>query len=436
MLKSKDKERLADASAALEAKRQEAKVAWADMQTYQKAAIDAGAAALDPESEVFKNLDKAGEVYDGLCDEVTKMEASFARLAELVTEGEPQMAAEALSPQQAKHEEAAPLLDVNGFMEQFKSWAASTGGRLVNPKYKFGSSPGFKLIDKNDVAATLRNATMVTTDFPAVPTRRPGIVPIVTPTVGLLDVIPMVPVTTDTVEYVYEKTYTHAPVETAEGSAAAEGALAYDVASVACHWIPFTLPATRQMLADEGRMQSFIQQRLALGIRLRLQHELINGNGTGQNIKGIVNWEILTHTSGSDYNMPFDVLHKAITAIRVATFGMYEPSFVLMNPYDAERVVLAKDANDVYYYSGPAGDGAPTIWGLRPVVHSEITEGSPIVFDPTATECYVREDVSLSVTDSNADHFVKGIVDFMASGRWGFAVLEAKAVCQVVHFNS
>jgi HK97 family phage major capsid protein len=191
------------------------------------------------------------------------------------------------------------------------------------------------------------------------------------------------------------------------------------------------------MLSDEPRMRNFIGEHLALGIRLRLQHEVINAAGDGDNMKGIVHWtNILTHRSGADSAMPFDVLHKAVTAIRVSTYGMYEPNYVLMNPYDFELAMLAKDGNDTYYYGGPARESMPKIWGLTPIMHSEVTEGAPIVLDSRACELYVREDVSLAVSDSHDTHFTSGIVDFLASGRWGFAVLQPSAVCEVLAFDS
>ena len=41
---------------------------------------------------------------------------------------------------------------------------------------------------------------------------------------------------------------------------------------------------TRQILADEPRLQAFIQNRLLWSIRDRVQNQFINGNGQGQNL--------------------------------------------------------------------------------------------------------------------------------------------------------
>jgi HK97 family phage major capsid protein len=262
-------------------------------------------------------------------------------------------------------------------------------------------------------------------------------VPLPTANLNLLDVVPMVPVTTETVEYVYEETFTNAAVETAEGDAAGEGVSTWNKTSVTCVWVPFSIPATKQILTDEPRMQAFLQNRLLYGVKARLQNQLINGNGQGENLKGITYWpSILTHRSGADSDYPFDVVHKAMTAVRIQTYGMYEPQVLLVHPNDLELMTLAKDGMDRYYYGGPQADTTRPVWGMTPISHPDISQGSPIVCDINACECYVREDVNLSVTDSHADNFTKGIIQFLAQGRFAFAILERRAFCEILDFDS
>ena len=438
-MNEKTKAQLAEASKVLDAKREVAKTAWADLETVRAKAAKSPTDLLTPGSDIYNELDTAGVAYDGLCDEINDMEAQFNRVGELLGAEAPKSAAklpgDTLRPGSRAEEivSAAVARNIDNFMESFLAWRETTG-IMVSPQARFGQMPPIKLFDKND----FRAATVSMPDFPSQPTRRPGVTLIPTETLELLDVIPMVPVTTDAVEYVYEATYTRSTaVEKAEGSAAGEGVLHYDKATVNCVWIPFTIPATKQLLTDEGRMRSFVQNRIGYGVRSRLQNQLINGAGDGENLLGIVDWpNILTHTSGADHDYPFDVVHKAMTDIRIATKRAYNPNVIFMNDEDYEIAILAKDANYNYYFGGPAADGARTIWGLRPIVHPDITSGSPIVCDINAAECYVRQDVTLSVTDSNEDHFVKGIIDFLAEGRWGFAILQASAFCEIQNFDS
>ena len=438
------KNELAEASAAIEAKRAEVKAAWGPVQDAKAKAKAAGAAALAEGSTEFAELDAAGVVYDGLVDELKTMEGNFGRLSDMMSDDGPvdnQSAHQALAGLQAMRAQADPIgLDVDGFMADYHEWAQQMGAALTG-KSRFGNSPTFKVLSKenfiNAVRGDFRNATVTMPDFPSLPTRRPGVVPLPTANLSLLDVIPMIPVTTDTVEFVYEKTYTNNAVETAEAGEAGEGVSEWDKSSVTCVWIPFTIPATKQILTDEPRMQAFLQNRLLYGVKARLQNQLINGDGQGENLRGITHWpSILTHRSGGDSDYPFDVIHKGMTAIRIATYGMYEPQTLLVHPNDLELLTLAKDGMDRFYFGGPQSDMTKPIWGMTPISHPSITQGSPIVCDINACECYVREDVNLSVTDSHADNFTHGLIQFLAQGRFAFAILEHRAFAEIQDFDS
>lgn len=434
MKKSTD-DQLAEIRAALEAKKTEAREAWAKLDGTKKAAIAAGEKALDPESAEFLALDEAGKVYDGLRDEVERMEATYRRLAEVTDLDQPtsrDAQRQAASPRQGEVRDA--LKDgVARFMAAYHEWstAVAPNGGLANPKTRFGGSPEIELISRDDFVA----AVTQTTAYPSLPGRRPGIVPLITQPIDVLDVIPMVPVSTDTVEFVYEKTFTNTAVETAEADAAGEGTVELDKTSVSISWLPFTLPATRQLLADEPRMQAFIQDRLLLGIRQRLQTEVIDGNGTPPNIKGMLNWSgVLTQDSGA-FAKP-DIIHKAKTAIRIATKMAYEPNVLCMHPADYEELALSKSTTSGdYYFGGPQADSV-TVWGLVPIVSTAVSEGNPFVFASQAVELYVREGITVQVSDSHDDHFVKGIVDFLASGRFGLGVLQPKGICEITDFDS
>ena len=445
-MKGKQEDQLAEAPKALEAKKSEARKLWPDFEKAKTAAVAAGAEAMDETSPVFVALDEAGKAYDTVCDEVKAMESGYQRLVGLFSEDAPSPAGTGEKPQMFEGvvsssdiEPGALQKNIKAFMGEYHNWRAQIGdSTLGNPKGRFGQTPEITLIDKSDIRAALT----LTTAFPSLPTRRPGIVPLLLENLQLLNLITFIPVTTETVEYVYEKTFTNAAVETLEAHAAGEGTIDLDVASTTVKWIPFTIPATRQILADESRMQSWIEQKIVYGIRDRLQRQIVNGNGIGPNLRGITATpNILTldwttdHTANKS-DVLADVVHRAKTKVIVATYGMYTPQTFILNPLDEEQIVLSKDKYGQYYFGGPQRDSAAPIWGMTPVSHPAIAEGSPIVCDIRGCEAYVREDITLSVTDSHEDHFVKGIVDFLASGRFGFAVTQPKAFCEMSTFGS
>jgi HK97 family phage major capsid protein len=440
----KPEEKVAEASAALDAKRAETKSAWKAFEDVKvKALADPDVA--DQESEAFKALDAAGKAYDGLCDETNAMQASFQRLSELLLgKQEPadrQGTVADLQPGKAVSgiaDQRAPLVDVSAFMDSLREWRGKVGDATIgDPRQHFGSSPGIKLIDRARVGEIM-NTVVLTTAYPSVPFRRPGIVPALLENLDVLDLITFVPTDAEVIQYVNEDPFTNAAVETAEAQAAPEGEESFSLNSVSCKWIPFTIPQTRQILSDEPRLQAWIQNRIVWGVRDRLQNQIINGNGVGENLLGLTQWPNILDQPKPDLDVGderIDAVHMAKTAIIVATKGMYTPQILMLHPDDLEEIELAKDTIGRYYFGGPGQDGVGTIWGMRPVAHPLFETGCPIIGDLGGCEAYIREDVSLSVTDSHADHFTRGIIDFLASGRFAFAVLQPKAFCTIAQWN-
>ena len=410
---------LTETMKALGTKRSQARHAWETLEARKKAVLAAGPRAVSPSSPEFQALDLAGRQYDALKDEIASGERTLSRMAEAVLSSDGQL------------EEASPALDLRRFEAAFRGWQSRTQDALRDPSARFGSSPSFPLIPRADVQNVLTTA-----GYPSVPWRRPGIVPLPLADLSLLDLISIVPVTNEIVEAPRESSFSNAAVETEQTYAAGQSALSWTMTSTACQWLPTTLTASRQLLDDLGRLREFLRGRVMYAVRARLQSQIISGNGSEPNLRGILNTPDLPSVAHESGDVLFDNVQQAITAVRMAGKGTWTPNTVLMSPADYGAMVTAKNGDGVYYApNGPLGDSAPTVWGLPVVQHVELPEGSPIVCDSRAMELYVREDVTVTFSDSHADHFVRGLVEVLASGRFGFSVLDTAAFCQVADFN-
>lgn len=428
---SKLADTILEATTALEAKKGEAGQAWATFEKAKVAAAEFGPELLKPEHKAeFEALEAASKAYDTVCDDVNTMQAQLNRLMEIDGSAAPLVPGSPLKGATGSAAQAEALASIGDRWSESETRRFLAERRASDPHVQFGNAPGFMAMPKEHFAAL-----MTTTSFPSQAWRRPGIVALPQQSLSILDLINIVPTDSETVEWVYEKTFTNAAVETAEADAAGEGTLEFDDASVSCKWIPFAIPSTRQLISDEARMRPWIEERLPRGVRTRLQTQILHGDGLVNNLKGIDHWTgVLIQDAGAD--IPADILHKAKTKVIVQTYGNYTPNVVLLHPNDEERLVLDKDGNTNYRFGGPEVDHVRTIWGMIPVVHPAVTEGEPIVGDITQAELYVREGVSVSVTDSHSDFFTKGKLMWMASGRFGFAVLQPKAFCQCTDFDS
>ncbi len=269
------------------------------------------------------------------------------------------------------------------------------------------------------------------------PDRRDGIIPLPLAPLTILDLITTTTTDSDIVEFVREKTRTNAAAETANDGAASapESALAFEVVQQAVKEIPHWIPATRRILDDAPRLSAWINSFLVDGCRRRLMGQVISGDGIGENLRGLHNITgVLSQAKGTlDWA---DAILKAITLIRIAGQGQFEPTVIGMHPNDYEAARLARDEVEIAFDStgvvkrtistgsyllGPVTSGAmPTIWGLLPVVHVGFPQGNPLVGDYKLAELAIRSGVAVSMSDSHSDYFIKRLVAMLATIRAAF----------------
>ena len=117
----------------------------------------------------------------------------------------------------------------------------------------------------------------------------------------MIDVIPSGQTGQASIVYMEETTRTHSAAERAEAGAYAESTFVLEEKTSTVRSIGDSIPVTDEQLADVPQVQSYLNQRLAFGVRQRLDGQVLNGNGTAPNLKGITNTTgIQTVAKGSD----------------------------------------------------------------------------------------------------------------------------------------
>lgn len=238
----------------------------------------------------------------------------------------------------------------------------------------------------------------------------------------------------DIVEWVKENSFTNAAAETAEATATSgasgtkpESGLDYAVVQSTVKTIAHWIPATKRALSDVGQLRTLIDQRLQDGINLRLDSQMVNGDATGENLRGILNTSgVLTQARGADPAV--DAVLKAVTQIRLQ---FLEPTAILMHPTDAMNARLAKNANGDYYFGPPSLQGDLQLWGLPIVQSPVVAAGTAIVGKWDEAILWIREGVTLSATDAHADFFIRNMVAVLAEMRAAFAIPRAFGFCTV-----
>jgi HK97 family phage major capsid protein len=234
------------------------------------------------------------------------------------------------------------------------------------------------------------------------------------------------------VEYYEETTFTNNATMTAEGAAKTESDLGFTLRSDTVRKVAHWLQATTEALADVPFLESQMRGRLAFGVRRKEEQQILSGDGTGQNILGILNRSgIQTQAKGADATM--DAVYKAIQKVRGASgAGFAEPTGMVFHPNDWTEIKLTKSTDGIYLYGSPSDEAADRLWGMTVRQTTGITEGTALVgaFRPHA-EILRREGITIRMSDEHASFAIENKVLLIAESRLGLAVYRPSAFATV-----
>ena len=253
--------------------------------------------------------------------------------------------------------------------------------------------------------------------------------------IRIMDFIPMLPTSADTIRYMLESTFTNNAAEVAEQTATTaadaigEAALALTETTDEVEWLPVFIPVTMQQLEDVEGIEAYVTQRLQYMLQARLDSQILNGNGSTPNLLGTVNVaSINTQAKGTDATP--DAVYKGMTLVRAV--GMAEPSAVFANPYDWQAIRLLRTADGVYIWGSPSDAGTDRIWGVPVVQSTAVTENTIVLGDyANFSALYTKRGINVEVSDSHASYFTRGLLAIRADMRVAMVHFRVKAFCLV-----
>ncbi|ANN16247.1 major capsid protein [Amycolatopsis orientalis] len=260
-------------------------------------------------------------------------------------------------------------------------------------------------------------------------TRTGTVVPYATRPIQVADLIPQTETSQSAVQYMEETTFNNAAQETAEGGTYQEAALALTEQSSLVRKIAVFLPVTDEQLEDEPQARGYVENRLPFMIRQRLDSQILVGNGTAPNLRGLLNIAgIQTQAKGAD-PVP-DAVYKGI--VKVETIGQAMANAVVFNPTDWQSVRLLRTADGLYIWGNPSDAGPERIWGLQVVRAQANPAGAAVVGDyQNFIELAVRRGIDVQVSNSHSTYFVEGKQAIRADIRAALVVYRPAAFCTV-----
>lgn len=197
------------------------------------------------------------------------------------------------------------------------------------------------------------------------------------------------------------------------------------------HWVP----ASRNVLDDEPQLRGIIDTRLLYGLRLVEDEELLLGDGTGQHLLGIFNTPGIQQFPGGSYTPPtnetyVDAIRRAATRVNLA---QYDPTGVVVHPYDWERMELTKDTQGRYLVSGSVVVGAEKrLWQMPVVSTPACPEGTALIGAfGLGAQVFDRMQSNIRTADQHEDFFVRNAIVVLAEQRLGLAVYRPASMVKV-----
>jgi HK97 family phage major capsid protein len=267
--------------------------------------------------------------------------------------------------------------------------------------------------------------TVTGSDATVAPDRKPGVVAGAFRTLTLESIMTALPTSSNAIEYTRENVFTNNAAETAEAGQKPETSITFTLqnmpVSTVAHWIKIS----RQLAADNAALAAYINLRMTYGVNLRVENQLVNGDGTSPNIAGLFksgNYTAHGYTAAAlgAGATRLDLIRKAIADCMTADFPA---TAVLLNPVDWAAIELLKDSQGRYIIGDPANGAAPSLWGLPVIQSNAITADSFMVgaFDMAAT-IHNREGVVVELSESDSDNFTKNLVTVRAERRLALTV--------------
>jgi len=441
------KDKLAEVNEKITATRTEAQEKWSAFEAARDKFAKAGEDANNTESEAFQEMDAINKEYSTKAEELADLEQVRDGVFRAMSGNEPPevggedpataAAAVARQRQAAEVRESLGTRAAEG--DGYKELLAS--GLLKSDSAKFNASLAQGSLE--ELKASLITGGSDTSAGAFVVNDQKGYVPQPRRTLTILDLITIGDTESDTVEFVRQNTFVNVAAEIAEATTLTTGTkpeagLSFEKVTKPVSTIAHWQPATRRALADAGQMRTLIDSQLRYGLELRLENQVMAGNGSGDNLLGIVNTpNILSQAKETD--SVADAIHKGMTQMRL---GFIEPTGVAMYPTDWEIVRLSRDDSGAkagtggYLYGPPAQAGAEQLWGKPVAVTAACGVGTGVVGAWYWATLWLREGIQVLASDSHADFFIKNLIAILAEMRAGFGVQLPPAFCKVTGLNA
>jgi HK97 family phage major capsid protein len=307
--------------------------------------------------------------------------------------------------------------------EEWKSFAGSN--RKTSGQISVGSFHSFH--KSNLLNATGLNQPLVP------PYYMPGIVRPGQQPLTVRNLLPSTPISTNMVTFGKETSQTNAAaMQTAEGQLKAESALGFTLEYAPVQTLAHFIPVSKQLLDDAPAIQGYVNSRMLFFMKLKEDQELLNGDGTGTNLSGLITNATAYDTTQTNpaTDTFIDVIGLAITQ---CSRSFLPPDGIVLNPLDWSRIQRIKTQGSAlsgqYIFSDPHNATSPSLWGLPVALSWSMAESQFLVGAfAMAAMVWDRNNATIEISREHSDYFVRNLAAILCEERLALTVFRSDAL--------
>lgn len=242
------------------------------------------------------------------------------------------------------------------------------------------------------------------------------------------DLLPVIQISSGSAEWPAMVGRTNNAGMVAEGAAKPSSDMQLELKTTSAKVIAHWMKASKQVLGDFPQLRDLIDTELMDGLKLKEEDQLLKGDGTGQNLLGL----IPQATAYSAVDLPIladlNIIDIIALAMLQLTNANYEADGAIINAGDWISMRLLKDGEGRYILGSPMQNVPPNIWGLPLVPTTAMTSRKFLVGQyQRAAKIYDRWEARIEVGYEN-DDFTKNLVTVLAEERLALGVKEPAAM--------
>lgn len=261
-----------------------------------------------------------------------------------------------------------------------------------------------------------------------VPQRQAGTIATPDREFWLRDLLNVQPTNSNSIQYVRETGFTNNAAPVAEGALKPESAIGFTTEDASVKTIAHWIPLTRQAMSDASQLQSYIDGRLRYGLKLEEETQILYGDGTGENLSGLLTDPNIQDVGaigslGANDNI-IDHLRRSMTRVLLAG---YPATGVVLHPLQWEEIELMKTDNGQYLWLNVGDQLNPRLFRL-PVVQTPAIQDGEFLMGAfgLGAQLWDREQANVRIGEPG-DYFLRNMIAVLAEERIGLTKFRPEA---------